>query len=54
MKKLTVQEMGSRGGKARAANKTAKELTAIGKKGAAIRWAGHVAKSRKKKVTATS
>jgi hypothetical protein len=31
--------LGKRGGKARAKNLTAKQLSAIGKKGAATRWA---------------
>ena len=52
---IDVEEMGRAGGKARAANLSAEELRAIGRLGAAKRWAGHVAKrpasSRKKKAT---
>ena len=49
---IDVTEMGRAGGKARAANLSAEELSAVGKAGAAARWKGHVAKrpasSRKK------
>jgi hypothetical protein len=38
-KELTAREMGRKGGTARAKNLTKQELSAIGKKGAAIRWA---------------
>ncbi len=34
-------EMGRRGGKARAANLTAEQLSEIGKRGAKQRWKGH-------------
>lgn len=37
-KELTIKEVGRRGGKARAKNLTKKQMSAIGKKGAAARW----------------
>lgn len=37
-KGMTIKEMASKGGKARARNLTPAQLTAIGKKGAAARW----------------
>ena len=52
---IDVTEMGRAGGRARAANLSAEELSAIGKAAAEKRWRGHVAKrpasSRKKKAT---
>jgi hypothetical protein len=52
---VDVTELGRAGGKARAANMSAKELSEAGKVAAAARWAGHKAKrpasSRRKKTT---
>jgi hypothetical protein len=43
-KPVTAAEMGKRGGTARAKNLTKKQLTEIGKRGAAKRWGGKVKK----------
>jgi hypothetical protein len=37
-RELTAKEIGRKGGKARAKNLSKKQLTAIGRKGAAKRW----------------